>query len=106
MEVEDRRRLRKAVILLALAVLLGFDLARPAHSQVTAKALLGAIHLYQATLSPHMSGLGVHCRFQPTCSHFAVGAIQKDGALVGTLRAAGRVVRCGPWTPMGTYDPP
>lgn len=100
-------RKRKWVIAGALAiVLLGADLARPAEDQVSARALLGAIHLYQATLSPRMPLLGVQCRFRPTCSHYAEGAIRRYGALRGTLRAAWRVARCGPWTPAGTYDPP
>jgi putative membrane protein insertion efficiency factor len=68
--------------------------------------LLGGIHLYQATLSPHMPALGVRCRFRPTCSHYAEGAIARYGALSGSLRAAWRILRCGPWTPVGTYDPP
>jgi putative membrane protein insertion efficiency factor len=50
--------------------------------------------------------VGVNCRFKPTCSHYAEGAIRKYGALSGTGRAAWRIVRCGPWTPQGTIDPP
>jgi len=92
------------VVLLAAA--LGRDLTRPPSEQWTARFLIASIHLYQRTLSPHMDALGVHCRFHPTCSHYAVAVIQKDGALTGTLRALWRVLRCGPWTPRGTYDPP
>jgi uncharacterized protein len=102
---QHRRRLALALALL-FAVLLGYDLARPPRRQVSARALLGAIHLYQATLSPRMPLLGVQCRFHPTCSHYAEGAIRKYGALAGTARAAWRIARCGPWTPQGTYDPP
>jgi putative membrane protein insertion efficiency factor len=68
--------------------------------------LLAAIHLYQATLSPLMPRLGVGCRFTPTCSRYAEGAVRRDGALVGTARAVWRIARCGPWTPAGTHDPP
>jgi putative membrane protein insertion efficiency factor len=82
------------------------DLARPAPRQLSARALVGAIHVYQATLSKRLGAAGVRCRFTPTCSHFAVGAIRKDGALVGSARAAWRVMRCGPWTKAGTVDPP
>jgi putative membrane protein insertion efficiency factor len=70
------------------------------------RTLLAAIRVYQLTLSPHMASWGVRCRFRPTCSHYAEGAIRKNGALVGSARAAWRVLRCGPWTPAGTYDPP
>ena len=101
-----RRRVRRTVVLLVLAVLLGLDLSRPPSRQVSAFLLLGSIHLYQATLSPRMPALGVQCRFTPTCSHYAVGAIERYGALGGSLRAAWRILRCGPWTPLGTYDPP
>jgi uncharacterized protein len=99
-------RRRAAVPLLLVAGLLAVDLARPPASQASARLLLGGIHLYQATLSPHMAALGVQCRFRPTCSHYAEGAIARHGALSGSLRTAWRIVRCGPWTPLGTYDPP
>jgi putative membrane protein insertion efficiency factor len=100
----SRRRL--LVVALAIGLVLAFDLTRaPAH-QLSARALIGSIHLYQATLSPRLGAAGVRCRFKPTCSHYAEGAIRKGGALVGTARAAWRILRCGPWTPAGTYDPP
>ncbi len=101
-----RRRLARAALLLVVLVVLGFDLARPPASQASARFLLAGIHLYQATLSPRMPALGVQCRFRPTCSHYAEGAIVRYGALSGTLRAVWRIARCGPWTPLGTYDPP
>jgi hypothetical protein len=53
-----------------------------------------------------MPALGVSCRFEPTCSRYAEGAIRADGALIGTLRAVHRIGRCGPWTRPGTDDPP
>ncbi len=89
-----------------LLVLLALDLARPPGAQLSARALLAAIHLYQATLSPVLGHAGVRCRFQPTCSHYAAGAVEKYGALEGSAKAAWRVLRCGPWTPAGTVDPP
>ena len=104
MEPRTRRRVLVAgLIVLALVVV---DLCRPPADQLTARGLLAAIHLYQATLSPRMPLLGVRCRFQPTCSRYAEGAIRKYGALGGSLRAAWRVSRCGPWTPIGTVDEP
>jgi putative membrane protein insertion efficiency factor len=103
--VSRRRRLALGALAL-LAVLVGADLARPAPRQVTARLLVGGIHVYQATLSRAMPRLGVRCRFQPTCSRYAVGAIENHGALVGSARALSRIARCGPWTPAGTVDPP
>ncbi len=97
---------RSIVVVGALALLFAADLARPPRRQLTTRALLGAIHLYQRTLSPHMSGLGVRCRFTPTCSHYGAAVVERDGALVGGLEALWRVLRCGPWTPAGTPDPP
>jgi len=104
---ERRRELRRRwLVALAVLALLAFDLARPPAEQLSAGLLLAAIDVYQATLSPRMSGIGVHCRFRPTCSHYAEAVIRQDGALVGSARAAWRIARCGPWTPAGTVDPP
>jgi putative membrane protein insertion efficiency factor len=94
------------VVLAILALLLAADLAQPARRQLTARVEIGAIHVYQATLSRPLGRAGIRCRFRPTCSHYAEGAIRQDGALVGSARAAWRVLRCGPWTKAGTYDPP
>lgn len=101
------RRIRqwKAGLVL-IALLFGVDLFRAPEKQWSARLLLGSIHAYQATLSPLMPKLGVRCRFTPSCSHYAEGAVAKYGALVGSARAAWRVLRCGPWTPAGTSDPP
>jgi putative membrane protein insertion efficiency factor len=101
-----RARLGRAAPPLLLLGVLSLDLARPPASQASARLVLGGIQLYQATISPHLSALGVQCRFRPTCSHYAEGAIARYGALSGSLRAAWRIVRCGPWTRLGTYDPP
>jgi uncharacterized protein len=101
-----RRRLKVWIAVLALLLALGLDLARPPRHQLSARALLGAIHLYQATLSPRLGALGVRCRFKPTCSHYAEGAIRKYGAWTGSWKALWRILRCGPWTPAGTVDPP
>src|SRR4030095_3012642 len=95
------RRRRASIAALLLLLALGLDLARPPRDQLSARALLGAIHLYQATLSPRLGGLGVRCRFKPSCSHYAEGAIRKYGAPRGSWKAAWRGVRCGPRTPGG-----
>jgi putative membrane protein insertion efficiency factor len=106
MEPVRRRRPKIWLVILAACLLLAFDFSRPPSDQVSARALLGAIHLYQATLSPHMAGLGVRCRFTPTCSRYGEGVIRKYGAWKGSWLAAWRVLRCGPWTSAGTFDPP
>lgn len=102
-----RRRLRRVLAAgLVMAALVALDLRRPPDAQASAKIAVGGIHLYQATLSRLWPVLGVHCRFEPTCSHYAEAAIRADGAWRGSARAARRIVRCGPWTPAGTVDPP
>ena len=63
--------------------------------------LLGAIHLYRATFS-HV--LGGQCRFHPSCSEYALGAVRTHGAVKGTALAVWRVLRCSPLT-AGGIDP-
>jgi hypothetical protein len=100
------RRRRWPAVLAVLLVLLALDLAQPPAEQLSARFLLAGIDLYQVTLSPRLGATGVRCRFEPSCSRYAEGAIREDGALVGSARAAWRIARCGPWTPAGTVDPP
>lgn len=59
------------------------------------------VRLYQWTLRPF---IGAHCRFEPSCSHYALEALDQHGAARGSLLAVCRVLRCNPWTP-GGYDP-
>lgn len=66
------------------------------------EALVGLVRLYQLVLSPHLGG---QCRFAPTCSHYAVEALRRYGAVRGTVLAAWRILRCNPWGG-GGYDPP
>ena len=87
-----------AIILVAIAL----DLRRPPPEQWSTAAAVGGIHLYQATLSPLYGKLGVQCRFSPTCSHYGEAVVKKFGLLRGGWMAAKRILRCGPWTPVGT----
>ena len=59
------------------------------------------IKLYQYTLSPYM---GRQCRYTPTCSNYALEALQKHGLLRGGWLATKRILRCAPWGGSG-YDP-
>jgi putative membrane protein insertion efficiency factor len=63
--------------------------------------LVLAIRAYQLALSPM---LGAHCRFAPSCSHYALEAIERHGSLRGGWLALRRLVRCHPFTP-GGFDP-
>ncbi len=90
----------------AAGILLAADLVRPPAAQLSTRAALGAIHVYQATLSPLYARTGVICRFKPTCSHYGEAVVREFGVGRGGWMALKRVLRCGPWTPMGTEDPP
>jgi putative membrane protein insertion efficiency factor len=59
------------------------------------------IKLYQWVLSPW---IGPKCRYTPTCSHYAVEALQKHGLLKGLWLSIKRISRCHPWGSSG-YDP-
>jgi uncharacterized protein len=63
--------------------------------------LVGCIRLYRLTLSGWIGG---QCRFYPSCSHYSEGAIRTHGAIRGSLMAAWRIARCGPFT-AGGVDP-
>lgn len=63
--------------------------------------LILLIRVYRYALSPW---LGTRCRFEPSCSQYAMQAIQEHGALKGSWLAARRLVRCHPFHP-GGLDP-
>ena len=65
------------------------------------KVFLKMIRFYQKNISPIKKPC---CRFYPTCSEYAVEAIEKYGALKGSLMAAWRILRCNPFC-KGGYDP-
>jgi putative membrane protein insertion efficiency factor len=66
------------------------------------KSLLKApIHLYRWFLSPFLGG---QCRFHPSCSAYALEAIDRHGAGRGSALAVKRICRCHPWGGVG-YDP-
>lgn len=63
--------------------------------------LIGILTLYRCTLSPI---LGHNCRFEPTCSRYALEAIQRFGPWRGSWLALRRLFRCHPFAP-GGLDP-
>ncbi|MGH4006803.1 MAG: membrane protein insertion efficiency factor YidD [Pseudonocardiaceae bacterium] len=63
--------------------------------------LVIVLRFYQRWISP---ALPPTCRFYPTCSAYAVGALTVHGALRGSWLTARRLLRCGPWHP-GGVDP-
>ncbi len=65
------------------------------------KFFLLLLRFYKAAISPY---LGNNCRFVPTCSEYAMQAIERYGALKGSWLALKRLLRCHPFC-KGGYDP-
>lgn len=70
--------------------------------QLPARLLIAMVRVYQYMLSPIFGG---QCRFRPTCSEYFIEAVEKYGAVSGSLRGIWRILRCHPFHP-GGYDPP
>jgi putative membrane protein insertion efficiency factor len=66
-----------------------------------ARLLIALIRAYRYLLSPWW---GSQCRFTPSCSQYAMEALQRHGAASGTWLALRRILRCHPWHP-GGFDP-
>lgn len=65
------------------------------------RLLIGIVKAYRLLLSP---SLGSACRFEPSCSLYAIGALQAHGALKGSYLTLKRIGRCQPWC-AGGHDP-
>ena len=65
------------------------------------RVALAPIVAYQRVISP---ALPRRCKYEPTCSAYAVQAIERYGILRGLVLAGWRVLRCNPWS-HGGYDP-
>lgn len=65
------------------------------------RVLIFLVLVYRATLGQFMGG---HCRYQPSCSQYAIDAIRKYGPWSGAWRAVKRIGRCHPFGGSG-YDP-
>lgn len=66
--------------------------------QLPRRLLVLLLRGYRLLLSPW---LGSSCRFSPTCSAYAIEALERHGALVGSTLTAGRLLRCHPWCTPG-----
>lgn len=70
-------------------------------NRLLAYPLIGLVHVYRIFISPFFPSA---CRYTPTCSGYALEALQKYGPVKGTWLAAKRFSRCHPWGGSG-YDP-
>jgi putative membrane protein insertion efficiency factor len=68
---------------------------------VPRRALMGLVRAYRFVLKPW---LGSACRFEPTCSAYALQALERHGAMAGSALSAARLLRCHPWCD-GGLDP-
>jgi putative membrane protein insertion efficiency factor len=66
-------------------------------------ALVGLVRAYRLLLSPWV---GQSCRFTPTCSAYAITALQRHGAIIGTGLTGWRLLRCNPWCDGGCDEVP
>ncbi|MCL2013740.1 MAG: membrane protein insertion efficiency factor YidD [Oscillospiraceae bacterium] len=67
------------------------------------KILIGLIRLYKKQISP---SLPPSCRYVPSCSEYAIAAIQERGAFKGTFLALWRILRCNPFSKGGLDQVP
>ena len=71
-------------------------------NKIAKKVLKKLIFMYQYGYSRYKTPT---CRYIPTCSDYALQAIEKYGAIKGTYLAIRRILRCNPFTKRGFYDP-
>src|SRR6267143_102915 len=97
-------RLRHKILVIAPVVFAAAaicDWTRPPRQQISValyeKVVLGG---YRAILKP-VSDRYIHCRFQPTCSHYSERAMQIHGFPKGLWLTTSRLFRCMPWVPLG-----
>ena len=67
------------------------------------RVLIGLIKFYRKFISPIKGN--THCRFTPTCSMYAIEALEKYGAIKGTYLSVKRILRCHPHSKHSGYDP-
>ena len=68
------------------------------------KVLIKILKFYKNEISPFFSTIGVHCKYEPTCSEYMMQAIEKYGVFKGFLLGIKRFLKCNPFS-KGGYDP-
>jgi len=104
--VEMPRKLKLILLSVVLLVGLAFGIRclMPTKNQLTARAYVGCVRVYQAVGRPLLKGT-VACRYRPTCSDYSITAVQRYGTLRGLVLTYRRIRSCTNKVPMGTLDP-
>lgn len=89
-----------AVLVLALAV----DAMRRPQDQLSARAYVELVGLYQCSVSSSLSAY-ITCRFEPTCSRYSRDAVERHGLLRGISLSVERFWSCRRTVPLGSSDP-
>ncbi|HZE68422.1 MAG TPA: membrane protein insertion efficiency factor YidD [Pyrinomonadaceae bacterium] len=96
----------KRILLLTVLVsglALAVDVSRSPANQLTARAYVGCVRVYQAVGRPLLKGK-VACRYRPTCSDYSIEAVQQHGTMRGLALTYKRIRSCTKDVPMGTVD--
>jgi len=91
-------------LLLLFFLLCVADSLRPPARQASVRVFAAAVDGYHHYIHP-ITGRWIRCRYQPTCSHYAVEAVQKYGIAKGLLLSYRRIRSCQRTVPQGTRDP-
>jgi hypothetical protein len=70
---------------------------------LAAAPLIGLVYLYRVTLGLFVP-VGT-CKYHPSCSHYAIGALRAHGPIKGSAKAVWRLLRCNPWSAGGVDYP-
>ena len=68
------------------------------------RIFIASINYYQKNISPRMNSKNIKCKYYPSCSEYTKQAIEKYGALKGSMLGCARIIRCNPFS-IGGYDP-
>ena len=100
-----RRRLILVLLLVTVLGVSGFtwDVSRQPDKQLSARAYVGCVHVYQLVGRPLLKGW-VACRFRPTCSDYSIAAVQRHGTIRGLALTFKRLRSCTSEVKMGTVD--
>ena len=73
--------------------------------KIMKKIFIKIIEFYKKNISPYLAqNYNIHCKYEPTCSEYTKQAIEKYGAMRGTLLGIKRILKCNPIS-KGGYDP-